>query len=62
MRLEKVLSAWTPETLAQRINEGEALLEEFRREPSWMSEAVKVELGRKREWLDVLRHQAVIAY
>ena len=62
VRLEKILSVWTPETLAQRIAEGEELLVEFRREPQWMSEVVQVELGKKRELLDVLRREAVPAH
>ena len=62
VRLEKILSVWTPETLAQRIAEGEELLVEFRREPQWMSEVVQVELGKKRELLDALRREAVPAH
>lgn len=52
---EKILSGWTPDTLARRIAEGEELLVEFRVEPKWMREAVRVELGRKRELLGILR-------
>ncbi|MEM7251438.1 MAG: hypothetical protein AAF493_08450 [Pseudomonadota bacterium] len=49
--VEKILSAWTPETLAHRIREGERFLEELRREPSWMSEILEADLERKRGWL-----------
>ena len=51
----KILSAWTVESLADRIQVGERLLQEFRQEPPWMADILRADLARKRSWLDVLR-------
>ena len=53
--LEKLLATWTPDALAANIAEGERLLTELRDEPLWMSEVLTGELGRRREWLGMLR-------
>ena len=51
---EKILAAWTPESLAKRITEGEEFLEELRQEPKWMAELLQADLERKRGWLRCL--------
>ncbi|MCH9670262.1 MAG: hypothetical protein K0U93_02325 [Gammaproteobacteria bacterium] len=52
---QKVLAAWTVESLAERIRLGERFLEELACEPRWMSDVLQTDLQRKRAWLRELQ-------